>query len=862
MVTNKDFIAAIFGQDAPWCHVTDFPYDPGNIPKERHLHAWKGDYASRYTLTPNTNQYFTISTFYADDKNIARRRKALFRQTHCIVLDDVKEKLSEEAAKRLPPPSWILETSPGSEQWGYILATPCTCRSQAENLLDGLVANGLAPDGKDPGMKGVTRYVRLPEGINNKASKLVNGQPFKCRMVTWQPFNTVTMEQLAIPFNVNLNAVRREARVDGAAEVSDHPLLQIPDLIHIKEVRSDGRFDVTCPWVDEHTGADDSGSAVFTNADGSFGFKCHHGACQERTGKDLINKIEQESPGFRGNLKSWQVAREMAKVAPVSFFNVGALTTPPVDTTPVEPIPPAPNAPVVPAPNASDALGGAMRALKMEDRGSAGEREKAAMLLKLVDDLPQMDKLHWHKQICDVMNWSKPEFKEVLNELRGQWYAEKKTDAEFYDQVMFVKELNQFYDWESRIFYSVEAFHNSFSHIDPEARVTALQDGRVTKVDRLDYAPRSSRVFVEKGVTYGNTWSDHCEIKGMEGDVTRWLDHWDALGWGQHRKHMLQWMAYTIRHPENKINHMLILGSGEGCGKDYLLHPLITAMGDNSYVISGEDLLEGWNDYLLGTKYLHINETELGDRREAIAVSNKLKPYAAAPPNMLRVNQKNVKQVKVRNIVNATMTTNSQTPIKITGMSRRFYAVWSDLNTRDEHLNVLPAWQAYWEDRWGWMNAGGAEACIWYLRNVVDLSDFNPSQAPKVTDFMREIHEASKTAPQLTIEAFIENKVGAFKADVITLQEASNTLRSPEFAALDIMYCDSRVFTPTRVSSMLKEMPRCRLIRARYRHAEKRVWVIRNTEMYSQMTGTEVYEQYEIQAKVAKAASPIKIVGS
>ncbi len=219
MVTNREFLTAIFGADAPWCHVTDFSYDPGGIPKDKHLIAWKGDYYDRYRFGENTNQYFTISTFYCDDQGGARRRKALYRFTPCIVLDDVKEKLSMVEVSKLPRPSWILETSAGYEQLCYILDTPTDDRSRVENLLDGLVANGLAPQGKDPGMKGVTRYVRLPEGVNSKASKLVNGQPFKCRMLQWEPLSKVSLEQLAAPFAVDLAACFRtdEQRVGSSA---------------------------------------------------------------------------------------------------------------------------------------------------------------------------------------------------------------------------------------------------------------------------------------------------------------------------------------------------------------------------------------------------------------------------------------------------------------------------------------------------------------------------------------------------------------------------------------------------------------------------------------------------------------------
>jgi hypothetical protein len=313
-VSNREFLNGIFGESYILSHVTDFPYNPNAIPKERHLAAWAGDYFSRYHFEQNTNQYFTISLFNCDEEQKARRRKALFKQTPCIVLDDVKEKLPMEEVQKLPEPSWVLETSVGSEQWGYIFDTPCEDRNRVENLLDGLVANGLAPKGKDPGMKGVTRYVRLPEGVNNKASKLVNGQPFKCRLLVWEPERKTTIEALAAPFHVDLDAVRREARIDGAVSISDHPVINIPEIIHIKEERSAGRFDITCPWVNEHTDADDSGSAVFTNSDGAMGFKCHHGICESRTGADLLEKIELLDTGFKLRLRHWQVVRAFANV--------------------------------------------------------------------------------------------------------------------------------------------------------------------------------------------------------------------------------------------------------------------------------------------------------------------------------------------------------------------------------------------------------------------------------------------------------------------------------------------------------------------------------------------------------------------
>lgn len=849
-VTNKEFIETIFGVDAPWCHVTDFTHDPSNIPNGlEHLIAWKGDYFSRYQFAQQSNQYFTISTFYADDKNVARRRKALYRQTHCIVLDDVKEKLVQSEVDKLPTPTWVLETSNGSEQWGYILVTPSTERAKVENLLDGLIANGLAPDGKDSGMKGVTRYVRLPEGINNKAKKLVDGQPFKCRMLEWSPFNTTTLEELAAPLHVDLSRERRDQRVDGAADVSDHPLLELTDIIHVKEVRSDGRFDITCPWVDEHTGADDSGSAIFTNSDGTLGFKCHHGNCQEKTGKHLLNLIEKEHTGFKAQLANWQVMRSFGEITgikpeistPHETTAISPSLPQPV-VAPVATVPQPPAAPVQPVATAEpvgfDSL---IDMLRREPPATLRSRQLASEVLKAVDAAPAIERQHVQEQVRDIMRWSKPDFKVILSDLRETWYEPTDSDINFFDDVMFIGASNQFFDRRKRIFYTPEAYQNTYSHLAPEARKDALQGGRVTKVDRLDFAPLMPAIFEDKGIKYGNSWHPEELPSGVEGDASPWLNHFDTLGWGgASKKHLLQWMAFTILHPDQKINHMIILGSGEGAGKDFLLTPLTQAMGQQAYTINGEALLSDFNSYVLSTKYLHINEAELGDRREAVAVSNKLKPLSAAPPKKLELNEKGVKGVQVRNILNATMTTNSQLPVRLNGPSRRMFCLWTDFTTRGADLEVKPEWEKFWTEHWHWMENGGAEICIWYLRNKVDLSDFNAGAAPPMTSFLRNIIEASKSHLELTIEALTDIKFSSFANDLVSSVDMLNAIHLAASTAPSSVYVSIGNITPRTIETCLASSRRF----IPFRSGTGVVYAVRDLIRYRNMSVEEVLSQH------------------
>ncbi len=222
-LTNDEFLTACFGNAAPHAHVTGFSEDPGALGKLGLSWKWAGDKYGRVNpdVLRGSNSYFTISTFRDDPANgRARRRKALFQATYVIVVDDVGTKVTD--TNKLPVPSWELQTSPGNFQWGYLLDMPETDAGRVNALLDGMVALGLCPDNTDPGMKGVTRYVRLPEGVNTKAKYGPGG--FKCRMTAWRPELRFTIEELAQPWGIicrpGERRTRRQRRASGLMQTT------------------------------------------------------------------------------------------------------------------------------------------------------------------------------------------------------------------------------------------------------------------------------------------------------------------------------------------------------------------------------------------------------------------------------------------------------------------------------------------------------------------------------------------------------------------------------------------------------------------------------------------------------------------
>lgn len=295
-VSNKEFLHAIFGSDFIWAHVTDFFHDPGEGFSEASKKAWLGNHYINTEFREFANQYFTISLFNEIEECLARRRKELFKSTHCIVVDDVGEKIPLSLMLDKPAPSWILETSPGSQQWGFILTEPCKDRSIVENLLTGLV-HKICPDGVDSGMLGVTRYVRLPEGYNTKKSKVAlnNGKIFKCNMIIWQPEIKVSIEDLADSFEIDLSKSSKYSKSAEYDFLEDHYASQHPawQMLEIKNILDEGHYDIICPWSNEHTDPSDNRATVFILADGYMSFKCHHGHCAKRSGKDVLSYLQE-----------------------------------------------------------------------------------------------------------------------------------------------------------------------------------------------------------------------------------------------------------------------------------------------------------------------------------------------------------------------------------------------------------------------------------------------------------------------------------------------------------------------------------------------------------------------------------------
>jgi hypothetical protein len=204
--------------------------------------------------------------------------------------------------------------------------------------------------------------------------------------------------------------------------------------------------------------------------------------------------------------------------------------------------------------------------------------------------------------------------------------------------------------------------------------------------------------------------------------------------------HIVNWLAHRVQFPEDKLNHALVLGGAQGVGKDTLLEPVKHAVGDWNFLeVSPHHLLGRFNGYVKSV-ILRINEArDLGDMSR-FSFYDHMKALTAAPPNVLRVDEKHRHEYYVPNCTGVIITTNHKSDgIFLPSDDRRHYVAWSDL-TKENFT------QDYWSRIWSWYADGGHCHVAAYLAQL-DLSSFDAKAPPPKTPAFWDIVDANR-APE------------------------------------------------------------------------------------------------------------------
>jgi hypothetical protein len=245
--------------------------------------------------------------------------------------------------------------------------------------------------------------------------------------------------------------------------------------------------------------------------------------------------------------------------------------------------------------------------------------------------------------------------------------------------------------------------------------------------------------IARRGATVFNLYRPPTLALGDPSKAGEWLDHVRFV-YPDDADHIVRWLAFRVQRPREKINHALLLGGVPGIGKDSLLAPVRQAVGPWNFVeVSPQQHLGRFNGFLKSV-ILRVSEARDLGEIDRYAFYEHMKAYTASPPEVLRVDEKNLREYSIPNCCGVIITTNHKIDgIFLPADDRRTYVAWSELTKE----SFVPD---YWTTLWNWYDQGGDRHVAAYLA-ALDLTGWDPKAPPPKTKAFWDIVDANR-APE------------------------------------------------------------------------------------------------------------------
>jgi hypothetical protein len=230
-----------------------------------------------------------------------------------MVLDDVGD---PDKAPNVPPlePTWKIETSPGSFQWGYVFSEQPT-KAEFSAAIRAIADAGYT----DPGACNAVRNFRIPGSVNMKPGR----NNFASTLVEFHPERDFTLEQICAALNVTPGQAEdayRPIRIsdDGTDDVmvwlSDNGML-------LSKPNQEGWAGVICPNNAQHTDGNPEGRYL----PASRAYCCLHSHCIDLDSSVFLKWVgdnggPKHTPGLREELLAAAMESALSKLAPTPEY--------------------------------------------------------------------------------------------------------------------------------------------------------------------------------------------------------------------------------------------------------------------------------------------------------------------------------------------------------------------------------------------------------------------------------------------------------------------------------------------------------------------------------------------------------------
>ena len=273
------------------------------------------------------------------------------------------------------------------------------------------------------------------------------------------------------------------------------------------------------------------------------------------------------------------------------------------------------------------------------------------------------------------------------------------------------------------------------------------------EVDSITYAPGQPPILNDNQL---NTWPGW-GVEPKAGDVSLFLKLFNHLTEGmkpEHRKWLLQWLAYPIQRPGAKMNTAVVMWSVEkGVGKSLLGFTMRELYGKANFCdVSRTDLEGAFNSWQRYRQFVMGEEITGEDPKDVKAFADKLKHIITRTE--VTINNKYQPHYRIPDTINYYFTSNHSDCFQIDDHERRYFV--HEIESKklpDEFFREYDAW---------YKSEDGAAALFHYFLHDVDTSDFNPQAAAPATASKEEMVDMTLNAAGRLVRDLGNNLDGSY----------------------------------------------------------------------------------------------------
>jgi len=422
----------------------------------------------------------------------------------------------------------------------------------------------------------------------------------------------------------------------------------------------------------------------------------------------------------------------------------------------------------------------------------------------------------------------------------------------FIKNIVYLKDIEKYWDNTTRRYYGERALDTTYNHIFPRGMMapTWFKKHVLKKiVEGLAYRPefykKDNPVFKnpDDHLLYCNKYKPS-DLVPRRPQSRSEIEPWEELleylfPNEEHRNHVLDWLAYIVQHPGQKLRYaILVMSTDWQVGKGSLHRAMEMILGKENTMPGNVKSMTDKGSMFADQQLVLIDECKSsGDISEKRNLVNDLKTIITE--HRIQARRMRVDYKLIETSTNYLIFTNNKDALSIGKGDARYYVLFHE----EERLD-----NSFYKSYHDWLEGpdkkakngkdGGAEL-IYYLLKTRDLSKFYPKAPAPDTEFKDEMAEESAHPLTQKLREWLDEGIEPFAL-------GSDVIGSNELGRYIEKHCKGKLVAyGTNTKTLKKSLQEIGgkflgQVLHKARNEKPTLCIIRNHVLYEKMSPTKI----------------------